>query len=387
MLNSDAGDSKLNKPALNTNVSTPGHEFPGSYPRETEAPSNHTNGDSKNGPMGASVVHAAKQYIPDQVERGIEYTGHTAAAYLPIPQAIKDTVVSYWCKRPEGEGEVVAAATSLPSKELTGQQPLEHTSGVGALPGNASESGVALLPDERVQQSQPLMQSLPSKELAGQQPFEHTSGVGALPGTASESGVALLPDERVQQSQPIQPSVANTDSHTKPKTENGASTSHSESQYDQSKVGEALRLAAGAGAAGAAVGGLAAKSNNTTEPDPARKDRNASAPKQAAAAHTPSKSTSKSVPDKDTDYHPAKLHPPPAGTGVGESAQSDSPHASSSSPSEAQRASPTSASTTGSPKKVGFMTKVKGEAKIIAGKMSGNDSKVEQGKRVLHGQV
>jgi len=119
------------------------------------------------------------------------------------------------------------------------------------------------------------------------------------------------------------------------------------------------------------------------KPDPAREDRNTRAPKQAAAAHTPSKS----VPDKDTDYHPAKLHPPPAGAGVGESAQSDSPHASSSSPSEAQRASPTSASTTGSPKKVGFMTKVKGEAKIIAGKMSGNDSKVEQGKRVLHGQV
>lgn len=37
---------------------------------------------------------------------------------------------------------------SLPSTELKGAQPSEHTGGVGALPGNLSESSVALLPDE-----------------------------------------------------------------------------------------------------------------------------------------------------------------------------------------------------------------------------------------------
>ncbi|KIJ64212.1 hypothetical protein HYDPIDRAFT_167957 [Hydnomerulius pinastri MD-312] len=136
-----------------TNVSTPGHEFPGSYPKElehqeTQGSKGPKSGDnSNNPPMGASVVHAAKQYMPNQVERGVEYASQTAAAYLPIPQGIKDTVVSYWSfdeAQKEEEGH-----TSLPSTELKGAQPSEHTSGVGALPGAISESSVALLPDER----------------------------------------------------------------------------------------------------------------------------------------------------------------------------------------------------------------------------------------------
>jgi len=39
--------------------------------------------------------------------------------------------------------------TSLPSDEPLGAQPGEHVSGVGALPGQASETGVAILPDEK----------------------------------------------------------------------------------------------------------------------------------------------------------------------------------------------------------------------------------------------
>lgn len=35
-----------------------------------------------------------------------------------------------------------------------GAQPLERTGGVGALPGNLSESSVALLPDERQERAQ-----------------------------------------------------------------------------------------------------------------------------------------------------------------------------------------------------------------------------------------
>lgn len=38
--------------------------------------------------------------------------------------------------------------------------------------------------------------SLPSDEPAGALPGEHSSGVGALPGLASETGVAVLPDEK-----------------------------------------------------------------------------------------------------------------------------------------------------------------------------------------------
>lgn len=38
--------------------------------------------------------------------------------------------------------------------------------------------------------------SLPSNETAGALPGEHTTGVGALPGPASEAGVAVLPEEK-----------------------------------------------------------------------------------------------------------------------------------------------------------------------------------------------
>lgn len=38
--------------------------------------------------------------------------------------------------------------------------------------------------------------SLPSRDVQGAQPHEHSSGVGALPGTMGEAGVAVLPDEK-----------------------------------------------------------------------------------------------------------------------------------------------------------------------------------------------
>lgn len=38
--------------------------------------------------------------------------------------------------------------------------------------------------------------SMPSTETQGQQPREHTDGVGSLPGSKDEQGVAVLPEER-----------------------------------------------------------------------------------------------------------------------------------------------------------------------------------------------
>lgn len=122
----------------------------------------------------------------------------------------------------------VAPRTSLPSNEPAGALPGEHTSGVGALPGASTETGVAVLPDEKSQSrgvpvpaqgqadepdiaSSSSLQnqaprpgevavaprvSLPSEEPAGALPGEHTTGVGALPGAANETGVAVLPEER-----------------------------------------------------------------------------------------------------------------------------------------------------------------------------------------------
>lgn len=74
---------------------------------------------------------------------------------------------------------------TLPSSETPGVS----AAGVGSLPGTASETSVAKLPEERRQEGLPSYET--SQDLSG-----NTGGVGSLPGAANESGVALLPEER-----------------------------------------------------------------------------------------------------------------------------------------------------------------------------------------------
>jgi hypothetical protein len=85
------------------------------------------------------------------------------------------------------------------------------------------------------------------------------------------------------------------------------------------------------------------------------------------------------------DYHPAQLHPPPPGTSATEYQSSlGTQH-------HEEQDSPTTESgkqaSVGTEKKPGFMTMVKGEMKILAGKMSGDEHKVEEGKRIVHGEA
>ena len=70
------------------------------------------------------------------------------------------------------------------------------------------------------------------------------------------------------------------------------------------------------------------------------------------------------------DYHPSEQHPPQAGI----SAQTDSAAASSPTQSNGHGS--------GSTHKPKFMDRVKGEAKIIAGKLGGNEGKIEEGMRL-----
>ncbi|KAH7920434.1 hypothetical protein BV22DRAFT_803002 [Leucogyrophana mollusca] len=505
MLTSESTDSKNLPVTTTTNISTPGHEFPGSYPKELEVPSTHrersgSEDSRKNGaaPMGASVVHAAKQYMPDPVERGIEYTGQTAAAYLPIPQGVKDTVVSYWSSgEGDGVGASAAPSTSLPSKELTGQQPSEHTSGVGSLPGNLSESAVALLPDERTQQNQ-----LSSSAVESNEP---TTGANTLPGKSGENGVTVSPKELqgeqaqagqglgqatsaafagaaggglalaaksqdTREKHPPQPQVATRKKSDVPlgdtpqvypaPTQDKATPAHSkEKDLPAKPAGEQSDVARSKdtqGVARGAVGGVdkeqkkaagAEDSQPTTsgnrtkaeeaagvgigiagvgafEQEPIRssqarvraesrgeadilksagthekeRDRENARIKDEEGAKKVSReteegkkhteTTSTSIPDRDMDYHPAKLHPPPAvGDGTGTSSESAPSQSSPTAATGPRGESSISAANGGSPKKVGFFTKVKGEAKIIAGKMSGKEGKIEEGKKVLHGEV
>ncbi|EGO03128.1 hypothetical protein SERLA73DRAFT_47914 [Serpula lacrymans var. lacrymans S7.3] len=213
-------DNKINLPAqqnqfpspvpitTTTNVSSPGRELPGAFPRELEAGStvnasrNIGNGGSNElcVPIAGTVIHTAKLYMPNQVERVVKRTGQTAAHYLPIPRGVQDTVSAYWIPNNEA---------SLPSSETRGTQPSQPQSGVGELPGTAGEAGVAVLPDERKEiqanggatakgnDTPPSLPSSESPDTSDPKTFTtHTGGVGALPGGRDEVGVAVLPDQR-----------------------------------------------------------------------------------------------------------------------------------------------------------------------------------------------
>ncbi|KII83770.1 hypothetical protein PLICRDRAFT_119023 [Plicaturopsis crispa FD-325 SS-3] len=114
-------------------ASTPGPDFPGSYPRN-EYP-------TSTAPENGSLLDSARQYLPAQedVQHAITSAGQTAKYYLPTG------VANYMSGTTEKQ-----PAVSLPSTEVGGAKPFEATGGVGALPGRISEAGVATLPAERV---------------------------------------------------------------------------------------------------------------------------------------------------------------------------------------------------------------------------------------------
>jgi hypothetical protein len=74
---------------------------------------------------------------------------------------------------------------------------------------------------------------MPSTEKQGQQPGEHTGGVGSLPGSKDEQDVAVLPDER----------LTKTSEMVHPEQPQEPSDSIDKSQVDTSAMGGEARCA------------------------------------------------------------------------------------------------------------------------------------------------
>ncbi|KAL4244049.1 hypothetical protein ABKN59_010553 [Abortiporus biennis] len=338
--------------------------------------------------------------------------------------------------------------TSLPSSESTGAQPFEHTSGVGALPGNVSERGVARLPDEPGRKeelgigaatdpnvgthartfdakdtdlpSQEKEESLKtglggsgdmSREPVGSSKAHASGGVGALPGGVGEEGVAKLPDERAKESTENAPKKAfSTGSAiaagagaggiatlaSQSKDEKDASRqrrpSTGEAGTEKSKLpgkekdvstrraseGAATRSAGGAGVAGITSAGFAGVQKETQTVGKDESDQKVAKPSKS----------NKDAP-YESNYHPAELHPldkskeaskpteaASEGHGAGESEQATGAK------------SKEAAASHEKAKKVSFMEKMKGEAKILLGKVEGKkgEAKVEEGRKILKGE-
>ncbi|KAL1755122.1 hypothetical protein FB107DRAFT_275102 [Schizophyllum commune] len=356
--------------AAPSTASTPG--IPGAYPRSYST-------ENASG-MGAGLTAGATGLL------------QTAKEYLPqIPQS----VASYFQGVPNGHTEHTTAA-DMPSQE-TADESLGKTAGAGALPGPPTEAAVAQLPDERWTEGvgaiaapdmKPAATSdengsvkavLTGKEDAdtkGPVPVPQGSstgigapapaGVGDLPGSRSEAAVAVLPDER--NSQHPEPedrsshrSTNNVEEEKGTRQNYRSRTSLSPSAHDAAskdadqpaaKVAARTHPLAGEGAEWHGVP-LDEKSQQRLDRDPESLDRG------ELVAH----------PEKNNavfSAHHNEESSSSTGRGSGHK----------------KTGSSVSMSSSGSPRKSRFLDKIKGEAKIISGKLGHNEEKVAAGKRL-----
>ncbi|OAX37474.1 hypothetical protein K503DRAFT_231903 [Rhizopogon vinicolor AM-OR11-026] len=171
----------------------------------------------------------------------------------------------------------------------------------------------------------------------------------------------------------------------------GAGSAATQSQEAQAQTRNQPRNeTAGAGVAGGAIG-----ANGLSKDDREHKQAKLTSQETQQKTREETQSHTREVTDEegvkhthnagagtgDTDYRPAKMYP--AHTGE----RADQGRAQPTSP--VSPTSATTASANGSPKerRVSFLHKVRGEVKIIAGKVSGNEGKVEEGKRIIHGEL
>ncbi|THH14315.1 hypothetical protein EW146_g6002 [Bondarzewia mesenterica] len=229
-----AAHSGVKSTVESSTATTPGAELPGAYPRDPNAGS--TNQDtaaiSKSAGNVAQNTKEVSQDVVGDASKDVQNAGQTAAQHLPT------NVVNTTSPYLPGGGVVIASAhdhphrRSLPSEEMEGMLPGEKSEGVGALPGNVDESGVARLPDESAVADEeidlpeatnaagpatagkpaaaasgekgvktasgtqavkgsstlPVGAPMPTQEHTGTQASEKVGDVGALPGKQSETG-------------------------------------------------------------------------------------------------------------------------------------------------------------------------------------------------------
>ncbi|KAG6840660.1 hypothetical protein C0991_005254 [Blastosporella zonata] len=218
-----------------------------------------------------------------------------------------------------GGGSTAITDSPLPSKEI----PSGSRGGVGSLPGNYSEVSVAKTPEER------RLENMPSHE-TDQELLGKTNGVGPLPGGPNESRVAMLPEERIHP------------------------------QYDSGTTGT-KGFGAAAAELGVGAGSAAVASRNVT-------------PRGGSSKLAPAPATGSGIGSSSaTEQAQSKLGEPdiPRETSEGPTGTSE------------RRSTSGSEDSTGERHKVGFMKKVKGEAKVISGKLGRNEKKVEEGRQMM----
>ncbi|KAG5650093.1 hypothetical protein H0H81_000789 [Sphagnurus paluster] len=233
---------------------------------------------------------------------------------------------------------------TMPSTEV----PSGSFGGIGSLPGNYSEVSVAKLPDERLQEC------LPSHE-TDHEVLGKTGGVGALPGGPDESRVALLPEERVHPeglaffSAPVQ------------------STQLTAKLYIAEIYGSAR--------------GAAAPPDTKSERKGSKLKEEVKEIKEKVSSSSPFKNDASAIGGGGTEgYHPALLHPPPENKKPDTLTEAVTTSSETSAGIKGDRRASTGSS--GESHKIGFLEKMRAEAKVLTGKFSHKEKKSEEGKHV-----
>jgi len=254
-----------------------------------------------------------------------------------------------------------AAPTTHHDPSPTSMHPEQHARGTGpgAFGQAFSPSGQTVeghLPDDissrmnqEATQQHPIVHPQPHKAVGQHQTHKGpTGGVGSLPGTPNEEGVAILPEERAQEK-----------AKEHPLRNEAAPTINKQGMFEDSgkTTGAALPTP---GSKGEAALFPEHKLHKDDEPiagghsQPFDRDREHGHKFDEASTHKPAAAGTGTHPTHPTGIHPTGPH-----------ATGTDPHG-----------------THGEKQHVPMMDKLKGEAKVLQGKVTGNEEKVQEGERI-----
>ncbi|KAL6308923.1 hypothetical protein BKA93DRAFT_762462 [Sparassis latifolia] len=421
--------------------STPGVEFPGAFPKSQQPRSENqptTAGTAASDPASkAQAEHGAGIDFGDAASRAVQTVTSTAASTAQYIASYMPSGATQGSPVRASEHDVIHS-TSLPSSETMGAGEHEHVGGAGSLPGSVSEESVSRLPDERQMEQDPkagvadTQQKAEDVNIAGTYPFapygpavgesagapapmmthethQHVDVGGTYPSapyphatsetTGSAAHKAKGPQPYEQQSGVgIFPGAMSERVHATPP--GGAQSMPSQEKggiKPGEHVSEAGELPGRQGESGVAAlpEKRAEEQRGQSESTTGKVTENTKETARKAvtsAGHKEGKAEG-----YDTDYHPAELHPDtrgPAAGGAGAAAggvkgESAVPESTEAPKQDTSALPQVQACHAEKAKKVGFMEKMRGEAKILLGKVEGKkgEAKVEEGKRVKAGEA
>jgi len=340
----DPAEDTSHSPNAHSVPESPGLSMPGSFPA------------SKQGLMpdvqyvqefASDALKTATQYAQTAArgaQTAVQTAGEKVGEYLP------PSVASYLSSEPGGTEQEAHhnSANTVPSQETSQNYHPSTSGGVGTLPGPPGEIGVAVLPDERtggVSVDQAVRDSVASTDTTKTSPIAHR-----CPSDHSDRHTGYIPGI-------LQDDTSHAD---RKETQESTSGTGGGASIDAS-----VRTLLGSSSTSSPLGQV--PQTNGREYALARDEEKLFGEKELDVPETDD--TNKTVPTDSTSNN-AGQDTRAVGAGSGGLAGAGS-------------AGQIASEVTAVPKESGFMHKVKGEMKIISGKMSHNKSKVEEGRKMM----